>query len=49
MRVESMPEMVPNYEFWAGIPSLLKVKYQFLTNDFLKKQTQNSQSLIQHD
>jgi len=24
MGVESMPEMIPNYEFWAGIPSLVK-------------------------
>ena len=25
--VESMPEMCPNYQFWAGIPSLIKVNY----------------------
>ena len=25
MGVESMPEMIPNYEFWAGVPSLVKV------------------------
>jgi len=24
MGVESMPEMCPNYQFWAGIPSLIK-------------------------
>jgi len=24
MGVENMPEMIPNYEFWAGIPSLVK-------------------------
>ena len=23
--VESMPEMCPNYQFWSGIPSLIKV------------------------
>ena len=22
-----MPEMCPNYHFWAGIPSLIKVEY----------------------
>ena len=38
-----MPEMVPKYEFWAGMPSLVKVKYQLLTNDFLKKQTDPKQ------
>lgn len=27
MGVESMPEMCPNYQFWAGIPSLIKVTY----------------------
>ena len=26
MGVESMPEMVPNYEFWASVPSLVKVR-----------------------
>ena len=25
MGVESMPEMCPNYQFWSGIPSLIKV------------------------
>ena len=25
--VESMPEMCPNYTFWAGVPSLIKVTY----------------------
>ena len=25
--VESMPEMCPNYKFWSGIPSLIKVTY----------------------
>ena len=25
MGVESVPEVIPNYEFWAGIPSLVKV------------------------
>lgn len=24
MGVESVPEVIPNYEFWAGIPSLVK-------------------------
>ena len=26
MGVESVPEVIPNYEFWAGIPSLIKVR-----------------------
>ncbi|CAH3182185.1 unnamed protein product, partial [Porites evermanni] len=26
MGVESVPEVIPNYEFWAGIPSLVKVR-----------------------
>jgi len=25
--VQSMPEMCPNYQFWAGVPSLVKVTY----------------------
>ena len=25
--VQSMPEMCPNYQFWAGVPSLIKVEY----------------------
>ena len=31
-----MPEMVPNYEFWAGIPSLVKVTTQLSSDDFQK-------------
>ena len=35
MGVESVPEVIPNYEFWAGIPSLVKVNrsrlYQGIT------------------
>ena len=27
--VESMPEMCPNYQFWAGIPSLIKVNLKY--------------------
>ena len=38
-----MPEMVPNYNFWAGMPSLVKVKYQLRTNDFLNKQSDPKQ------
>ena len=26
MGVESVPEVIPNYEFWARIPSLVKVR-----------------------
>ena len=33
MGVESMPEMVPNYEFWAGIPSLVKVTRGLYSNN----------------
>jgi len=29
MGVESMPEMCPNYQFWAGIPSLIKAGVVF--------------------
>ena len=32
MGVESMPEMIPNYEFWAGIPSLVKVRSQLYSD-----------------
>lgn len=28
-----MPEMCPNYQFWAGIPSLIKVKYAVQCSD----------------
>ena len=31
--VESMPEMCPNYKFWAGIPSLIKVKCPLCFDD----------------
>lgn len=31
--LESMPEMCPNYHFWAGIPSLIKVKYAVQCSD----------------
>jgi len=33
MGVENMPEMIPNYEFWTGIPSLVKVRSQLYPDD----------------
>ena len=41
MGMDSMPEMVPHYEFWAGIPSLVKVRCYFLTS-VINKQTQSN-------
>ena len=28
--IESMPELIPNYSFWADVPFLVKVNNDFL-------------------
>ena len=36
MGTEGLTEMVPNYEFWADIPSLIKVRSEVKSKKFLK-------------
>ena len=36
MGAEGLTEMVPNYEFWADIPSLIKVRSEVKSKKFLK-------------
>ena len=36
MGAEGLTEMVPNYEFWADIPSLIKVRNEVKSRKFLK-------------
>ena len=36
MRAEGLTEMVPNYEFWADIPSLIKVRSEVKSKKFSK-------------
>ena len=35
MGAEGLTEMVPNYEFWADIPSLIKVRSEVKSKKFL--------------
>ena len=37
MGVESVPEVTPNYEFWAGIPCLVKVNRSRLYQGITKR------------
>ena len=39
MGVESVPEVIPNFEFWAGIPSLVKVNRSRLYQGIAKRLT----------
>ena len=39
MGVESVPEVIPNFEFWAGIPPLVKVNRSRLYQDITKRLT----------
>ena len=36
MGSEGLTEMVPNYEFWADIPSLINVRSEVKSKKFLK-------------
>ena len=36
MGAEGLTEMVPNYAFWADIPSLIKVRSEVKSKKFLK-------------
>ena len=36
MGAEGLTEMVPNYEFWADIPSLIKVRSEVKSKKLLK-------------
>ena len=42
MGVESVPEVIPNFEFWAGIPSLVKVNRSRLYQDIAKRLTRKT-------
>ena len=48
MGVESVPEVIPNFEFWAGIPSLVKVNRSgFLPRYYLTFNPWNTEPRIQ--
>ena len=42
MGVESVPEVIPNFEFWAGIPSLVKVNRSRFYQDIAKRLTRKT-------
>ena len=38
MGAEGLTEMIPNYDFWADIPCLIKVRSKVKSGEFLKGQ-----------
>ena len=42
MGVESVPEVIPNFEFWAGISSLVKVNRSRFYQDIAKRLTRKT-------
>jgi len=44
MGVESVPEVIPNFEFWAGIPPLVKVNRSRLYQGITKRLTHGTRN-----